>query len=343
MKVLRALIKLVITLLLIVPLVFWAISSLYSYAENQIYLPAELNLSSEQYAQNAEWMKDVQDDKFLSEIALPGTHDSATQYVHLPYLAQCQFLSLEDQLNAGYRYLDIRLKADQNNKTLTFHHGPAACLTERGFFSSSLDLKDGLEQCYKFLQAHPSETIVFVIKQEDSELAPSDFQDILTEYVNQNPDAWYLNRQVPTLGDARGKIVLMQRHQLDKDYKTQGPALLWKDQRQKAPEEKQLPYEVYKTAGAPSVAVQDAFQYSVDDKWKAFEASALAMSEELATDMVSLNFLSTKGPTPVGHPFGYAYDLNPKLLASSLNFAHTWTIVDFATPEIAAKIYASNF
>ena len=343
MKLLKSILKFVITLVIVVPLALWGLSSLYSYVQVSMAFPASSMENTALIDETSNWMKNVSDDKLLSEIALPGTHDSATQYVHLPYLAQCQALSLGDQLEGGYRYLDIRLKADPETKTMTFHHGPAACQKDHGLFAPSLDLNDGLEYCYKFLDEHPTETIVFVVKQEDSKLAPSDFQDILAEYIKQRPDAWYIDTKIPTLGEARGKIVLMQRHKLDQYYKIQGPALLWKDQRQTKPDEGALAYEVTKEPGAPILAVQDAFQYSVDDKWDAFDATSKAMSEQLAVDMVKLNFLSTKGPTPVGHPFGFAKDLNPKLMDSSLNFSHTWTIVDFATPEMAVKIYKSNF
>ena len=343
MKIFKSILKRVLAFIIIVPLVLWALSSLFSYAQISLGYPTDPLSNTAMIDQTSNWMKDVSDDVRLSEMALPGTHDSATQYVHLPYLAQCQALSLEDQLKSGYRYLDIRLKAEPDTKTMTFHHGPAACQKDRGLFAPTMDLNDGLEQCYRFLVEHPTETVVFVVKQEDSKLAPSDFQDILAQYINQKPEAWYIDTKIPTLGEARGKIVLMQRHKLDKLYKVAGPALLWQDQRQTKPEEGKLPYEVTREIGAPSVAVQDAFQYSVEDKWDAFEQSAQAMSTQLADDMVKLNFLSTKGPTPVGHPFGYAKSLNPKLFDSSINFAHTWTIVDFATPDMAAKILKANF
>ena len=342
MKLIKSILKYVLGIIIIVPLALWILTSLFSSAQVSLGYPWSSLEDTPLIEETSNWMKDVADDKSLSEIALPGTHDSATQYVHLPYLAQCQAISLGDQLNSGYRYLDIRLKADPQTGTMTFHHGPAACQSAHGLFAPSLDLNEGLEYCYKFLEEHPTETIVFVVKQEDSKLAPSDFQDILSQYINQRPDAWYINTKVPTLGESRGKIVLMQRHKLDKFYKIQGPALLWKDQRQTEPQDGQLPYEVTKESGAPNLVVQDAFQYSVDDKWEAFDASAKAMSEQLASDMVKLNFLSTKGPTPFGHPFGYAKYLNPKFFGATINLSHTWTIVDFATPDMAAKIFRSN-
>ena len=58
---------------------------------------------------SADWMADLDDGLRLNEIVLPGTHDSATQYVQLAFFSKCQALSIGEQLEAGYRYLDIRL------------------------------------------------------------------------------------------------------------------------------------------------------------------------------------------------------------------------------------------
>ncbi len=343
MKLFKTILKYVIIIAILVPLAVWGFSSLYSFAQISSDYPFKQMEDTSLIEENSNWMKKVSDNKVLSELALPGTHDSATQYVHLPYLAQCQALSIEQQLQAGYRYLDIRLKADPETKTMTFHHGPMACQTSYGPFAPSLDLNDGLEACYKFLKEHPSETIVFVVKQEDSKLASSDFQDILSQYVKQRPDAWYVNTKIPTLGEARGKIVLMQRYKLDKHYKIQGPTLLWEDQRQTKPDDSKPSFVRVTIPDSQNMAVQDAFQYSVEDKWQAFEDSSKYMSSSVDPRVVKINFLSTKGPTPFGHPYAYAKELNKKFDESKFNISHIWTIVDFATPEIASKIYKANF
>lgn len=60
------------------------------------------------------WMKYVDDDKFLDELSIPGTHDSGTCSVDNdtePQSSQvkCQQDYIPTQLLEGIRYFDIRL------------------------------------------------------------------------------------------------------------------------------------------------------------------------------------------------------------------------------------------
>lgn len=66
-------------------------------------------------------MSSVDGNLKLNEINIPGTHDSATQYVKLALFSKCQCLNIKEQLDAGFRYLDIRLAVD--NEKLKLVHG----------------------------------------------------------------------------------------------------------------------------------------------------------------------------------------------------------------------------
>lgn len=63
-------------------------------------------------------MKTLDDNKFISDIAIPGTHDSLA--LHGGPAAKCQAWSLVDQLKAGIRYFDLRVSGDD----LKVVHGP---------------------------------------------------------------------------------------------------------------------------------------------------------------------------------------------------------------------------
>ena len=58
---------------------------------------------------STDWMETVPDETKLSNMSIPGTHDSCTQYVDMRYIFQCQDASVATQLIYGYRYLDMRL------------------------------------------------------------------------------------------------------------------------------------------------------------------------------------------------------------------------------------------
>ena len=80
-----------------------------------------------------DWMAEVSDDTFLSSVTVPGTHDSGTAYIFPSFFLQCQSLGFYDQLNAGYRYLDIRLALDESEESgtkLKFIHAFGTCKKE---------------------------------------------------------------------------------------------------------------------------------------------------------------------------------------------------------------------
>ena len=63
---------------------------------------------------SSSWMESIAGDTKLSELSIPGTHDSATQdsatqYLSLSPIFQCQDTDIQTQLENVYRYLDIRL------------------------------------------------------------------------------------------------------------------------------------------------------------------------------------------------------------------------------------------
>ena len=62
-----------------------------------------------------DWMAEIDGKTKLSNISLPGTHDSCTQFIGLSYVFRCQNSSIKAQLENGYRYLDIRLALDEDN------------------------------------------------------------------------------------------------------------------------------------------------------------------------------------------------------------------------------------
>lgn len=62
----------------------------------------------------ANWMSGISDDTYLSDISIPGTHDSGSRIVdsYASTWAKCQNLTITEQLNIGVRYLDMRLAYD---------------------------------------------------------------------------------------------------------------------------------------------------------------------------------------------------------------------------------------
>lgn len=177
----------------------------------------------------ADWMAALDDAKSLGEIVLPGTHDCATKNVQLAFFSKCQALTVGEQLEAGFRYLDIRLGADGDR--LKLMHGFTNCTTTGWPWAGALYLDAVLDDCYAFLSEHPTETVVLAVKQEHGDESVAEFQQLLYAYIAQHADAWLLTERIPTVGEARGKLVLMRRFQDEAQLgANSGIPLLWDNQ-----------------------------------------------------------------------------------------------------------------
>ena len=285
---------------------------------------------------SADWMAALPDDRLLSEIVIPGTHDSGTQYVQLAFFSKCQSMDIAQQLEAGFRYLDIRLGAQEHDQGFLLMHGFTKCRT--GAFSSEILILDAvLNDCYRFLDAQPTETVLCAGKQEHGEESVTVFENMLDACIRDNEDHWLLTDSIPTLGDARGKLVLLRRYADEAGLGSRaGIPFLWANQNGHD--------DVSKNAAAEengyTLYVQDRYEYGTEDKWKAFTAGMDAGRGRGAED-ISLSFLSTKGTLAYGHPWHFAKDLNERLLQANLAL-DGWVIVDFASSPLAERIYSAN-
>ena len=323
--------KRLLHLLWIVPLLIVLVFGTMMYL-----IPALENVDRTPVEGSADWMGALSDDMPLSDVVLPGTHDSATKNVQLAYFSKCQALTIGEQLQAGFRYLDIRLGA--SGEQLKLMHGFTSCTTTGWPWGATLYLEDVLSDCYTFLAAHPTETIVFAVKQEHGSETPEQFEALLSAYIEQNPEAWLLYDTIPTVGEARGKIVLT-RHYEDKSQPvpTLGLPCYWQTQNG---HDDVTPNAAVHKNGNYTLIVQDRYEYDAPDKLAAFKKGLEA--GQTGDTFLSIHFLSTKGTAKFGHPFGLAKALNAALfnLSDRLN---GWIVVDFGSPTLAAKIYQTNF
>ncbi|MBD5085503.1 MAG: hypothetical protein HDT33_10750 [Clostridiales bacterium] len=288
-------------------------------------------------AGSADWMARLPDDVSLGELSIPGAHDAGTQYVQLGFFSKCQARSIGQQLEDGFRYLDIRLAVSGDG--LGLNHGFCECRAGAAPWSGRLMLEDVLEDCYAFLSAHPTEAVIFAVKQEYGDESVAEFQRVLDRYIQADADCWYLGSELPSLGEARGRLVLLRRYDDEAGLGVNaGIALIWPNQNGYDD-----PAKAFSTedcfVGSQILAVQDRYEYSEDEKWIAFRAEADD------PDTVVLRFLSTKGHMTYGHPYRYAKELNPRLLAlcEGQDVSLGWAVVDFGNALLASAIYEQNF
>ncbi len=189
--------------------------------------PAEPPLPKDWSPHN--WLGSIPGSKKLSELTIPGTHDSCTYTLKVGELAtpstRTQRLTLEEQLNAGIRFLDIRCR--HINNAFAIHH-------DRVYLRLNFD--DVLKVCKAFLTANPSECIVMSVKDEHTqgEGVTRSYEATFDSYVEGSQDFWYLRDTIPLLKDVRGKMVLLRRFGLDErgESRTKGinaEPSKWKD------------------------------------------------------------------------------------------------------------------
>lgn len=161
-------------------------------------------------ASNPDWMSKLPDSKPLTDLSIPGSHDTMT-FTASGGWVKTQEVDLTQQLNSGIRALDIRLRHIGNS--FTIHHG--------AFYLNS-SFEDVLESSTDFLKAHPQETILMRVTHEyRDENVTRGFDDTFHDYMETNPQTapmvkdhiWKpktVNDAFPVLGAARGKIVFLQ-------------------------------------------------------------------------------------------------------------------------------------
>ncbi len=159
------------------------------------------------------WMKYVDKNKFLDELSIPGTHDSGTCSVDNdtePQTSQvkCQQDYIPTQLLEGIRYFDIRLgKGDDPG----IDHGGFYLFKKDGNF---LHLSHVIGYFKTFLKENPSEALIMLVSRGNDEATDEGITTAFAKVLDANPDLFYTSSRVPTLGEVRGKIVLLRRFRL---------------------------------------------------------------------------------------------------------------------------------
>lgn len=159
------------------------------------------------------WMKYVDDNKFLDELSIPGTHDSGTCSVDNdtePQSSQvkCQQDYIPTQLLEGIRYFDIRL-GKGNDPGIC--HGDFYLFKKDGYY---LHLSDVIGYFKTFLSENPREALIMLASRGNDEATDDSVTTAFAKVMDDKPDLFYTSSHVPTLGEARGKIVLLRRFRL---------------------------------------------------------------------------------------------------------------------------------
>lgn len=282
----------------------------------------------------ADWMAGLDGSRALSEINIPGTHDAATQYIFPAYFLQDQDTDFAAQLANGYRYLDVRVALSKDKSELVLIHAFGKCRTGAALFSPALRYESLCDTAAAFLDAHPGETVIFCVKPENSADDVSAVRTLIEARIAREPERWYTDNTIPTLDEARGKIVLCRRYEgalgLDFDWADQGDATVLAD-----------PVGMHAINDGQTLYVQDRYHYAVADKWEAVRFTL--ENSRAGEDAFCLNFLSTaQGKLP--HPRSFAGDMNALFGDYALTQGKRYGVIlfDFADAASARQVVESN-
>jgi len=148
---------------------------------------------------NMDWMKDIPDETKISEMTIPGTHDSCSLFGIC--CARTQTWTLVEQMKAGIRFFDIRLR--RINDTLRAYHG---------FVDQKETFDTILAYAFDFLEKNPTETIMMeVISEYDPKNCTKSFAELYDEYTRSYSDKIvpYENKDTE-LGKIRGKLFVIK-------------------------------------------------------------------------------------------------------------------------------------
>ena len=156
------------------------------------------NDSSHPSKYNLTWMQSIPDSTKISSMTIPGTHNSCA--LHGICCARTQSWSLPEQMKAGLRYFDIRLRL-YNNTLRSFHA-----------FVDQVDTFDViLSYALNFLNQYPSESIIMqLVKEHTDKNCTKKMPELYEEYTKNIKDKIIEFKNDITMGEIRGKILIIK-------------------------------------------------------------------------------------------------------------------------------------
>ncbi len=315
----------------------------------------------------SDWMSAIRGETRLTEITIPGTHDSCARkfanedvFGILSGISKCQSLNITEQLDAGIRWLDVRCEVDASTYSVKTVHGSTDCWNGNDYYYLDYVFQD----VYNWLDAHPSETVLICIKEDDGDNGVPAFTNAIYEYIhgygqgkyfygesyNYN-DYWYLGKSVPTLDEVRGKCVLFNRFdQYIGNESSQGVVVDEAESGQKIKyndfSDTNYTEPVYvnvysNNTGIGTAHIQDYYKWNTESKIK---ATQYMLSLGHYRGEYYINYSSTVSDSTAPNPQNLSKTVN----AAYPTFTYTKNkpsgifAMDFATADLARYIVLNN-
>lgn len=257
----------------------------------------------------SKWISQINENSSISDLIIPGTHDSATYLLNGFYVpfGKTNNLNILEQLEAGIRFLDIRCTY-KDNKFILCH----------SFLMFSGTLDQVIQNCYSFLQNEKDEFIIMSIKEDYTN--DSNFDNAMDSYILSIQESmnniFYLENKLPKIKDVKGKIILFSRYSTSLGFQTSN----WKDNST--------------SIVSPFIKVQDEYKNNNSkkiEKIKEFNNDDFA-GLKLNYTNIQANFLSIFQNAKLINSYLKEITFNPSII-----------VFDYPTSDNIKKIIEFNF
>ena len=304
------------------------------------------------YAEN--WMANIPDDALLSSVNIPATHDTGTAGVvedDIPQVSitSCQNLYYDEQLNMGARSFDIRANATKDDASVAdvkiVHGGELwQCQEKNG---SDLTLQSILNTSLGFLEKHKSETVILTVKSDAGSTVG--LEHAVAEFIEKNKDKVYSGGDIPSMKEARGKIIFLRRFNLTKNYDSSVERAMgfnltnWDDIKYK---DYKYAYKLYDD-GKNHVYIQDAYNTYGSEKWPyILETMKQTTGQDTSHPIEYNSWVFNYTSCSRGAPLGLTQEINPRLFKDEDNcidnrFLGT-VMLNFIDDPMSRLIYETN-
>ena len=312
------------------------------------------NTAETAYSYANEWMAGIPDEALLSSINIPATHDTGTagvveDLVPSVSITSCQNLYYDEQLNMGARSFDIRANATKDDASaadVKIVHGGELwqCQEKNG---NDLTLQSILNTSLGFLEKHKSETVILTVKSDAG--STIGLEHAVAEFIEKNKDKVYSGGDIPSMKEARGKIIFLRRFNLTKNYDSSVERAMgfnltnWDDIKYK---DYKYAYKLYDD-GKNHVYIQDAYNTYGSEKWPyILETMKQTTGQDTSHPIEYNSWVFNYTSCSQGAPLGLTQEINPRLFKDEGNcidnrFLGT-VMLNFIDDPMARLIYETN-
>ena len=312
------------------------------------------NTAETAYSYANEWMAGIPDEALLSSINIPATHDTGTagvveDLVPSVSITSCQNLYYDEQLNMGARSFDIRANATKDDASaadVKIVHGGELwqCQEKNG---NNLTLQSILNTSLGFLEKHKSETVILTVKPDAG--STIGLEHAVAEFIEKNKDKVYSGGDIPSMKEARGKIIFLRRFNLTKNYDSSVERAMgfnltnWDDIKYK---DYKYAYKLYDD-GKNHVYIQDAYNTYGSEKWPyILETMKQTTGQDTSHPIEYNSWVFNYTSCSQGAPLGLTQEINPRLFKDEDNcidnrFLGT-VMLNFIDEPMSRLIYETN-